>query len=103
MCMVDDVELFTGILAAFRVGAVAVPVSTMLTGGELGKLVADSRCRVVLGSAEFGPVVRAALAEAPEVEHVALTGDDCAGLPVHGRGRSRVRVGGGLSRSSPRP
>lgn len=42
MCRVDDVELFTGILAAFRVGAVAVPVSTMLAGGELGKLVADS-------------------------------------------------------------
>ncbi|MEU1513868.1 benzoate-CoA ligase family protein [Streptomyces sp. NPDC005811] len=87
MCMVDDVELFTGILAAFRIGAVAVPASTMLTGGELGRLVADSRCRVVLGSAEFAPVVRAALQEAPEVEHAVLTGDDRTGLPVRVRGR----------------
>ncbi|MEU6253456.1 benzoate-CoA ligase family protein [Streptomyces sp. NPDC047043] len=74
-CMADDVELFTGILAAFRIGAVAVPASTMLTGGELGRLVADCRTRVVLGSEEFAPVVRAAVQEAAEVEHL-LLGDD---------------------------
>ncbi|MFF4252705.1 benzoate-CoA ligase family protein [Streptomyces sp. NPDC001663] len=74
-CMADDVELFAGILAAFRIGAVAVPASTMLTGGELGRLVADCRTRVVLGSEEFAPVVRAAVQEAPEVEHL-LLGDD---------------------------
>lgn len=86
MCMVDDVELFTAVLAAFRIGAVAVPASTMLTGGELGGLVTDSRCRIVLGSGEFAPVVRTALQEAPEVEHTVLTGDDRSGLPdrVHG-------------------
>jgi benzoate-CoA ligase family protein len=83
MCMVDDVDLVTGILAAFHIGAVAVPASTMLTGPELGKLVADSRCRVMLGSTEFAPVVRAALQEAPEVEHAILTGEDGAGLPDH--------------------
>ncbi|MFE7173879.1 benzoate-CoA ligase family protein [Streptomyces sp. NPDC057616] len=71
-CMADDVELFTGILAAFRIGAVAVPASTMLTGAELGRLVADCRTRVVLGSEEFAPLVRAAVREAPEVEHVVL-------------------------------
>lgn len=100
LCMADDVELFTGILAAFRLGAVAVPVSTMLTGGELGKLVADSRCRVVLGSAEFAPVVRAALARAPEVEHAVLTGDDSTGLPDHVRGHTWQRLlhaGGGTA------
>jgi benzoate-CoA ligase len=74
-CMADDVELFTGILAAFRIGAVAVPASTMLTGAELGRLVADCRTRVVVGSAEFAELVRAAVQEAPEVEHVVL-GDE---------------------------
>ncbi|MEU6143894.1 benzoate-CoA ligase family protein [Streptomyces sp. NPDC047081] len=74
-CMADDIELFTGILAAFRIGAVAVPASTMLTGAELGRLVADCRSRVVLGSAEFAPVVRAALQETPEVEHPLLGGE----------------------------
>ncbi|WP_460062211.1 benzoate-CoA ligase family protein [Streptomyces sp. YKOK-I1] len=88
MCMADDIELFTGILAAFRIGAVAVPASTMLTGGELAKLMADSRCRVVLGSAEFAPVVKAALRDAPEVEYAVLTGDDRGGLPARVQGRS---------------
>ena len=50
LCMTDDVELATGILAAMYLGAVAVPCSTMLTGGELAKLVVDSRARVLLGS-----------------------------------------------------
>ncbi|MEU6355281.1 benzoate-CoA ligase family protein [Streptomyces sp. NPDC047072] len=69
-CMPDDIELFAGVLAAFRVGAVAVPASTMLTGGELGKLVADCRTKVVVGSGEFAPVVKAAVREAPEVTHL---------------------------------
>ncbi|MCT9078703.1 benzoate-CoA ligase family protein [Streptomyces fulvoviolaceus] len=74
-CMADDIELFTGILAAFRIGAVAVPASTMLTGAELGSLIADCRSRVVLGSAEFVSVVRTAVQQAPEVEHLVLGGD----------------------------
>jgi len=56
-CMVDDLELFTAILATMYIGAVAVPSSTMLTGPELGKLVADSRARVVIGSAELRTLV----------------------------------------------
>ncbi|MFG2786561.1 benzoate-CoA ligase family protein [Streptomyces sp. NPDC048419] len=82
-CMADDVELFTGILAAFRIGAVAVPASTMLTGAELGRLMADCRTRLVLGSAEFAPLVRAAVQEAPEVEHVVL-GDEWQRLRAAG-------------------
>ncbi|MFF6804836.1 benzoate-CoA ligase family protein [Streptomyces sp. NPDC012616] len=103
LCMVDDVELFTGILAAFHIGAVAVPASTMLTGPELGKLMADSRCRIVLGSAEFAPVVRAALQEAPDAEHAVLTGDDCTGLPVHIRGRTWQQMADAAGDSEPYP
>ena len=73
-CMVDDVELFTAILAAMYIGAVAVPCSTMLTAAELGKLVADSRTRLVLGSAEFRAAVLGGVAHG-EVRTVVLTGD----------------------------
>jgi benzoate-CoA ligase len=73
-CMADDVELFTAILAAMYLGAVVVPCSTMLTTNELGKLVADSRARVVLGSAEFGDTVLGAVRYG-EVRTVVLTGD----------------------------
>jgi benzoate-CoA ligase family protein len=75
LCMTDDVELVSGILAAMYIGAVAVPSSTMLTGGELAKLVTDSRARVLVGSETFAPAVTAAAADAPDLRHVVLTGD----------------------------
>ncbi|HEV7977981.1 benzoate-CoA ligase family protein [Amycolatopsis sp.] len=75
MCMVDEVELFTAILATMYLGAVAVPSSTMLTGPELRKLVIDSRARVVLGSSEYAPVVRHAVEDAPDVGHVVMAGE----------------------------
>ncbi|HXV94400.1 MAG TPA: benzoate-CoA ligase family protein [Pseudonocardia sp.] len=83
LCMTDDVELFTGILAAMYVGAVAVPTSTMLTGRELHTLVADSRARVLLGSAEFADAVAAAATEAPDLRHVVLTGDAPPPVDAH--------------------
>jgi len=75
LCMTDDLELATGILGAMYLGAVAVPCSTMLTGGELAKLVLDARARVVLGSREFAANIAAATADAPDLHHVVLTGD----------------------------
>ncbi|MCO1653969.1 benzoate-CoA ligase family protein [Pseudonocardia humida] len=81
LCMTDDVELATGILAAMYVGAVAVPTSTMLTGGELAKLVVDSRARVLLGSREFAASVTAAAADAPDLGHLVLTGDTAPDVP----------------------
>jgi benzoate-CoA ligase family protein len=66
MCCSDGIELFTAILAAMRIGAVAVPVSTMLRGAELAKLVIDSRAPVLVCSPEFGEVTRTAVALAGE-------------------------------------
>jgi benzoate-CoA ligase len=96
MCMVDDVELFAAILATMYLGAVAVPCSTMLTGPELRRLVLDSRARVVLGSAEFGGCVRAAVRDTPDVRHVVLTGEGADGLPagVDGHGWQQVLAAG---------
>jgi len=85
MCMTDGLELFSAILAAMRMGAVAVPVSTMLRGTELAKLVVDSRAAVLLCSTEFGEVARAAVTLADEAESdladVVVTGEDTAGYP----------------------
>jgi len=73
--MSDDVEMLTGILGAFRAGLVAVPVSTMFTGAELGAIMADSGARAVLATHEHAATVADAVAMAPEVEHVVLHGD----------------------------
>ncbi|MTD58662.1 benzoate-CoA ligase family protein [Amycolatopsis pithecellobii] len=72
LCMVDGVELLTGILGAMYTGAVPVPVSTMVTGQELGKVLADSRARVLCVSTEFTTAAREAVTLAPELSAVIL-------------------------------
>jgi benzoate-CoA ligase family protein len=74
LCMADGVELLAGILGAMYLGAVPVPVSTMVTGADLGVLLTDSRARVLCVSVEFAEAARTALATAPEVAQVVLDG-----------------------------
>jgi benzoate-CoA ligase len=78
LCMADDVDLLTTLLATMYLGAVAVPCSTMLTGAELGVLVADSRARVLIGDPRFADAVRTAAGIAPDVRTVVLDGDETA-------------------------
>src|SRR5699024_7443925 len=75
MCMSDDVELFTAILGSMYLGAIAVPCSTMLTGSELGKLVHDSRARVVLATGEFTANAGIAVADASDARQLIVTGE----------------------------
>ncbi|MEC3979937.1 benzoate-CoA ligase family protein [Amycolatopsis sp. H20-H5] len=81
-CMVDDVELLTGLLGALLAGAIAVPVSTMATGLELGKVLADSRARVLCVSGEFAAQAVLALGLAPEATDVALDRAEPADFPA---------------------
>jgi benzoate-CoA ligase len=76
LCMTDDIELFTAILAVLHLGGVAVPSSTMLTAPELAKLVRDSRARTIIGSVEFAEPVTTAAGMSDDVRHVVLTGPD---------------------------
>jgi benzoate-CoA ligase family protein len=73
-CMADSVELAEGILAAFRIGAVAVPVSTMLPGKDLGGILADSGARILVCSSEFADVAADALTVAPATTHLVVVG-----------------------------
>ena len=83
LVMADDVELLAGILGAMWLGAVPVPVSTMLTGGELGPLLADSRARLLLCSAEFaGRTATGAVPAAPELTDVVVDADIPLDLPA---------------------
>ncbi|MEU8346914.1 benzoate-CoA ligase family protein [Spirillospora sp. NPDC048832] len=70
--MADGPLMAAAILGAMRLGAVPVPVSTMLTGGELAALLNDARARVLLVSDRFAVAAEAALARAPGVRHVAV-------------------------------
>jgi benzoate-CoA ligase family protein len=66
----DRPELLAGMLGAWRFGAVAVPVSTMLTGPELAKIVVDSGARMLVVTPEFAAAAAVAARSAPELAHL---------------------------------
>ena len=81
MVMADSPEFVTVYLAAMRIGAVPVPISTMLRADGIAEILADSRARAVAVSAAYRDTVAAAL-DFPGVTEVraVLTDDDLAGL-----------------------
>ena len=72
-------------------GAVAVPVSTMYNGTELGELLRDTRARVVVATSEFVAATREAMSLAPEATTLVLVGEPGPGQA----GRGRLQPGGG--------
>ena len=105
LVMSDEIPMLTGILGAFRAGLVAVPVSTMFTGSELGKIMDDSGARAVLATPEFAESVSQAVALSPDVEHVVLAGE--GDLEVGGDVRlhswAELTAGGALGDRSTAP
>lgn len=81
LLMLDGPSMLAAILGAMRIGAIAVPVSTMLTGAELGGLLADSRARVLLLSVELASVAAEAVSVSKEVTHVVVDGPAAAPEP----------------------
>jgi benzoate-CoA ligase family protein len=75
LCMGDTPELVTAFLAGLRIGAVPVPVSTMLTPKDLALLARDSRARLVALSAEFAGLAAAVSGSRDLADVVVLTGD----------------------------
>ncbi|MQA85478.1 MAG: benzoate-CoA ligase family protein [Streptosporangiales bacterium] len=76
--MVDGPRMLATILGAMRMGAVPVPVSTMLPADDLAELLADSRAHVLVASEEFAATVEGALSDgaSPDVSDlVALVVD----------------------------
>ena len=59
LCMGDTPELLTAFLAGLRIGAVPVPVSTMLTPKDIAVLARDSRARLLVVSEEFAALAPA--------------------------------------------
>jgi benzoate-CoA ligase family protein len=67
MCMADSPEFVTVFLAALRIGAVPVPVSTMVRPDGLAALLRDSRARYLAITPEFADLAEAAVVDAPEL------------------------------------
>lgn len=73
----DSLELLAGVLGCFHAGLVAVPVSTMLTGPELAKVLVDSGARALVVTPEFAAAASEAAYGAPDLD-VVVTVDDAA-------------------------
>jgi benzoate-CoA ligase family protein len=73
----DRPEAVITFLALLRMGAVAVPVSTMYHAAEVGELLRDTRARVVVATGEFAAATREAMSLAPEARTLVLAaGED---------------------------
>ena len=79
MVMLDSVEFVATFLGAMRIGAVPVPMNPLLPGRDLGVIVADSRARVLVISAEREASLSDLRAGAPELTAVVTTGESGEG------------------------
>jgi benzoate-CoA ligase family protein len=86
--MTDGPAMAAAILATMRLGAVPVPVSTMLTGPDLAGLLEDSRARILLASEVFAGVVETALVGTTGLRYVALDGGTALESPAGVRVRT---------------
>jgi benzoate-CoA ligase family protein len=71
MFMSDTPDFVAVFLAALRMGAVPVPVSTMMRADGLAALLRDSRARMMVVSPEFTDLAATAASDAPELSAVA--------------------------------
>src|SRR3954447_4251543 len=90
MLMADTPEFVTVYLAAMRVGAIPVPVSTMLRAEGVTELLRDSRARFLAVTPEFAAGAAAAAGAAPQ--RAGRPGG--GGRGSRGRGYRRRRAAG---------
>src|SRR5713226_6125177 len=84
MVMADSPDFVVVYLAAMRIGAIPVPVSTMLRADGIAELLRDSRARFMAITGDFAVAAESAVATAPELEAiVADVGLDASALPVY--------------------
>ncbi|HZR53176.1 MAG TPA: benzoate-CoA ligase family protein [Streptosporangiaceae bacterium] len=81
MFMSDSPDFVVAYLAAMRIGAIPVPVSTMLRAEGLAELLVDSRARLLVITPEFTERAAAVAASAPELRGVVGVPDLVSGAP----------------------
>jgi benzoate-CoA ligase family protein len=78
----DELAMPSWFLGAMRSGAVPVPLSTMLTAGELAAIVADADAGVLVVSARYRGHVGTIAGKAPELRHAVVIGSPDGGEPI---------------------
>ncbi len=83
MLMADSPQFVVVYLAALRMGAVPVPVSTMSRADGVAELLRDSRARFLAATPEFAGTAVAAAAAAPELAGLLADGEPGGPVPVY--------------------
>ncbi|MGD0702521.1 MAG: AMP-binding protein, partial [Trebonia sp.] len=76
MVMSDSPDFVVVYLAAMRIGAIPVPVSTMLRADGIAELLRDCRARFLAVTSEFAAAAESAAAAAPELAALLLSGGE---------------------------
>jgi len=76
ICLADTVDWPTVFLGCIKAGIVAVPVNTLMTEDDYRYMLADSRARVLVVSEALYPRFERLIGEAPDLEHVIVSGRD---------------------------
>jgi benzoate-CoA ligase family protein len=84
LVMLDGVDWVASFLAALRIGAVPVPMSTMLTGAELAFQCNDARARVAIASGALGTAVKEMVTGCEELQDLVVAGDGGAEVAMAG-------------------
>lgn len=92
----DGLELATGILAAMRIGAVALPVNPLLPPRDLLAIARDSRARCAVIDGGAHPLLAALAADAPDLTAVIRVGavEDTGGESAGPRWGDLMAAGG---------
>jgi benzoate-CoA ligase family protein len=83
MVMADSPQFVVVYLAAMRIGAIPVPVSTMLHARDIATLLHDSRARFLAVTSEFADIAADAATTAPDLAAMLADGPVSAAVPVH--------------------
>jgi benzoate-CoA ligase family protein len=80
IALLDTIDWPTAFLGCLKSGVVAVPVNTLMTEDDYRFMLADSRARVLVVSDALFPRFQKLIDEAPDLEHVIVSGDNACGL-----------------------
>jgi benzoate-CoA ligase family protein len=87
MVVKDEPGFVAWFLGGLRSGVVPVPLSTMLTAGELAAIVDDAGAGVVVVSVDYAGHLETIAKQSPELRAAVVLGDpsgsEPAGLPIH--------------------
>ncbi len=82
MTMLDGIDFMAVFWGAIKIGAVPVPVNTLLTTDDYGYMLGDSRARVLVVSAPLYDKFAPLLADLPHLAKVIVAGGEADGHPT---------------------